>query len=290
VNKKQISRDNRARGRAVAKQSTATELLAPAQQQTYKMQEASEQLKLASMSTSPDLTGAIKMVKTIIQISQDENWKLRQRAELLKTLNGLSRSQIAILLMMGSLRPATSLEDSGAALIECARETIEHTGGNLAVLDTLRQQLQNAISRAHLIQVNAKDEIIELPDPQRYDVGEHQSTYDGASPSVDPIAEIQLTNYWIEQAFTVKDYPACLLLLKQLQAMAILHVQVAKQSGSLISREAASVLTKDAVHLATEALRMAVDDYDPAVDYFRERLMLRFQTQQQIEQHDLHND
>jgi hypothetical protein len=82
VNKRQISRDNCARGRAVAKQATAGELLAPAQQQTYKMQEAREQLKLASMSTSPDLTGAIKMVKTIIQISQDENWKLRQRAEL----------------------------------------------------------------------------------------------------------------------------------------------------------------------------------------------------------------
>jgi hypothetical protein len=66
--------------------------------------------------------------------------------------------------------------------------------------------------------------------------------------------------------------------------MAILHVQVAKQSGSLISREAASVLTKDAVHLATEALRVAVDEYEPAIDYFRERLMLRFQPQQQIEQ------
>jgi hypothetical protein len=277
VNRKQITRDTKARGRAIAKTNQA-ELLAPAAQQQYRMREAEAQLKLATMSRSPDLSGAIMLCKLMLQVAEDEGWPIARKAELLRTLTAMQKGQIAVCLMLGHLMPATGLDALAAACVECLSETVAHVGGHLD-LDDLRAQFAGMLARERLAKVGG-DEPVNLP-ATRYDVGDDR--YTDVSPSVDPLAEIGLANYWIETAFKNKDFASCAILMKQLMQMAILHIQTAKQSGDLVPPAVRKTITFEIMALTNAALKNAGCNFETAIDDFRARIQSHFGPQKQIE-------
>src|SRR5262245_3040355 len=110
MTKRETEREQRAKCRAIRKQQEQ-ELLAPVDEQRYRLAEAAEEAKLRSNSTSPDLSASIRLVRTLLQRGLDTGTPARVQADLLKVFHNLCRTQCAILLQLSILTEDKSLAD-----------------------------------------------------------------------------------------------------------------------------------------------------------------------------------
>lgn len=282
MTKRETEREQRAKSRAIRKQQEQ-ELLAPVDEQRYRLAEAAEEAKLRSNSTSPDLSASIRLVRTLLQRGLDAGTPARVQADLFKVFHNLCRTQCAILLQLSILTEDKSLADLAQVCVEVARDTLRREGGDVDTgVEYIESGLRQILNRANLAKVN-EPQAIEMTSDQTYCMGETQPTYEAASTTLDQSAELQLCRFYIQRSLDEGNLPAVIVLLKQEMAMAMSQLQFGKQSGSLINRDAAREVTLSIIARVSEGLKLFAPDFEAAIDGLRERVMERFNQQPEQE-------
>jgi hypothetical protein len=268
--KRQNIADKKAQSRALAKRKQD---LIIATDQHYRMTAADDEATLRSMSTSPDLSGSIRLARALLQLGIESRATPRQQAELLRICHTLCRVQISIILQLGLLLPDTTLIDYGTVVVEVAREIFQrHGGGGVEELETA---IRAILERTNLAAVNESDEVAELSGGQTYNLGDKQSVYEQSSATLSQSADLALCRFYIQKSLDDENIGAVILLLRQEMAMAATQLAFGQKSGELLSRTAGRVIVLEIGNRVSEALK-SCDDFEVAIDEFRALLTARF--------------
>jgi hypothetical protein len=271
MSKRQSERDTKSKekGRALAKRKQ--DLVISADQQ-YRIAEAKEHAKLQAMSTSPDLSGSIRLCRALLQQGLDSGATERQQAELLRICHNLSRTQISIILQLGLLIPDHNLHDYGRAVSEVATIILDRHGG---ADPNFADDIGASLSPQNLVAANEGDEVVEMSGGQTY---QHPG-YEQSSATLSQSADLQLCRYYIQRSLDAGRIADVILLLRQEMAMAATQLAFGQKSGELLSRTAGREIVLRISNRVSDACATC-RSFDGAIDEFRSLLMGYFPNKQ----------
>lgn len=273
MNKRLVTRDQRAQAKAVARKTELSTQAAP--EQRYRLPLAEQEKQVDACDSSPNLTSEFVLVRRIVQYLLNEQADPRLIAPWLTIESSLATSILSTGIQLRDLTAASSLRDFAVVLRDEVARALDMYAPD--VKDDAIEALGGRLGETLLRDEESRSNLVHLPEAKQ----QYEFPVESASPNLSLSGNLKVLRFLLQGAIDEQDWQFAAAIVKKIQQSAATQILLARSEGILLSGEVSRRITHELIAQASNIIReYAPTQFEPVIDTVKDVIFGRFAQQE----------